>query len=81
MLKLAGNKISTLPPEIARLGRLEELDVSDNDLSALPTSLASLSGTLRSLAVEGNPLRAIRRAVLDRGTPALLEYLASRAPV
>ncbi len=58
--------------------RLEELDLSNNDISAVPPNLSLLSGTLRSLLLEGNPLRTMRRAVLDGGTPAIMAWLKDR---
>jgi len=35
---------------------------------------------LRNLALEGNPLRSIRRPIIARGTPAVLEYLRDKLP-
>lgn len=60
---------------------LTVLDVSNNELSRLPPELGKLQDTLRTLLVEGNPLRSIRRNVLMGGTAALLEYLSTRIPV
>eukprot|EP00884_Botryococcus_braunii_P023561 jgi/Botrbrau1/988/Bobra.114_1s0028.1 len=73
------NKITALPGCIAMLEHLEELDVSDNDVGHVPHSLGFLP-RLRCLLLEGNPIRSIRRPVLERGTAAVLEYLRSRAP-
>ena len=65
-------------------GRLEELDLANNAVAALPAELGLLSptrgGALRALMVQGNCIRAVRRALLEGGTGALLEYLASRLP-
>lgn len=58
--------------------RLNELHIADNELSSLPPALGLMQ--LRALSVGGNPLRAIRRAILDKGTPALLAYLKDRMP-
>jgi Leucine-rich repeat (LRR) protein len=41
-LTLAGLHIDTLPPEIGDLDALEELNLSDNDLSSLPVSIVKL---------------------------------------
>ncbi len=88
-LTLSGNRLAQLPPELARLTRLEELDVSNNDLASLPPQLGWLAppgpgggghGSLRALSLEGNPLRLIRRPILERGTLAVLEYLRDRIP-
>lgn len=59
--------------------RLEELTLTNNNLGMLPPQLGNMS-TLRSLALEGNPLRSIRRPVLAGGTPAVLAYLKTRMP-
>jgi Leucine-rich repeat (LRR) protein len=60
--------------------RLDELILSNNDLGSLPPQLGLLSDTLKALQLDGNPLRAIRRPVLDKGTPAVLQYLKERIP-
>ena len=56
------------------MSKLKRLDVSNNDLNNLPPQLA-LMEDLNSLAVEGNPLRAIRREIIAKGTVAIKEYL------
>lgn len=79
-LLLSDNSISEFPTApLATLTNLEELDIRNNALAQLPPQLA-LMPRLRSLSVEGNMLRSIRRTVIERGTPALLEYLKSRLP-
>jgi hypothetical protein len=79
-LLLSDNGISDIPTApLATLTNLEELDIRNNSLTQLPPQLA-LMPRLRSLSVEGNMLRTVRRTVLERGTPALLEYLRSRLP-
>lgn len=60
---------------------LTVLDVGNNELARLPPELGNLQDTLRTLVVDGNPLRSIRRNVLTGGTAALLEYLLTRIPV
>lgn len=80
-LCLDNNAIPELPlPPLEALPELEELTVRNNSLTALPPQLALLP-RLRTLSVDGNMLRTIRRSVLDRGSPALLEYLHSRLPL
>lgn len=79
-LLLSENGIADLPTgPLATLASLEELDLRNNALTQLPPQLA-LMPRLRSLSVEGNILRTVRRSVLERGTPALLEYLRTRLP-
>lgn len=52
----------------------------NNALSALPPQMGRMSPHLRSLALDGNCFRVIRRAVLDGGTAAVLEWLTDRIP-
>ena len=66
-----------LPDEIINLQSLERLDLSNNDLSTLPFTLGTLPH-LKSLQVDGNPMKAIRRDIIARGTQGLLKYLKSR---
>ena len=77
MLDLRENKITKLPDDIHCLQLLERLDVSCNDLSALPFSLGVLPH-LKSVQLEGNSLKTIRRDIIARGTVGLLKYLRSR---
>jgi len=72
--------LETVGPRLALPCRLEELNLSNNALGSLPPRLG-LMPALRALLVEGNCLRTIRRPILERGTPALLDYLRSRMPV
>mmetsp|Transcript_7320 Transcript_7320/g.19588 ORF Transcript_7320/g.19588 Transcript_7320/m.19588 type:complete len:382 (-) Transcript_7320:444-1589(-) len=80
VLNLSSNRISSLPADVARLAKLEELCLSNNELGNLPPQLGLLSATLRSLTLDGNPLRSIRRPIIERGTSAVLEYLKERIP-
>jgi Leucine-rich repeat (LRR) protein len=67
-----------VPESISSLRSLEELNLANNDLSGLPAKLGTLAPKLRLLLLEGNPLRAIRRPVLERGTQAVLQHLRDR---
>ncbi|NXG14943.1 LRC40 protein, partial [Grallaria varia] len=77
VLELRDNKIKSVPEEITLLQKLERLDLANNDISRLPYTLGNLS-QLKFLALEGNPLRTIRRDLLEKGTQELLKYLRSK---
>ncbi|GCB69992.1 leucine-rich repeat-containing protein 40 [Scyliorhinus torazame] len=77
VLELRDNKLKSLPDEIILLQDLERLDLTNNDISSLPYALGSLP-VLKSLLLEGNPLRTIRRDIIKRGTQELLKFLRSR---
>lgn len=60
--------------------RLQELDVSHNQLTGLPPQMGLMGPTLRVLLLEGNCIRVIRRPVLEKGTASVLEWLKDRIP-
>ncbi|XP_012508129.1 PREDICTED: leucine-rich repeat-containing protein 40 [Propithecus coquereli] len=76
VLDLRDNKLKSIPDEITLLQSLERLDLSNNDISSLPYSLGNLH--LKFLALEGNPLRTIRREIINKGTQEVLKYLRSK---
>ncbi|GLI60310.1 hypothetical protein VaNZ11_002426, partial [Volvox africanus] len=80
VLNLADNRMDTLPVEVSEMRGLDELNLSNNNIATLPPQLGLLSDTLRSLMLEGNPLRTLRRPILERGTAAVLSYLKDRIP-
>ncbi|KAM6219819.1 leucine-rich repeat-containing protein 40 isoform 3-T3 [Rhynchocyon petersi] len=76
VLDLRDNKLKSIPDEIALLQSLERLDLSNNDISSLPYLLGNLH--LKFLALDGNPLRTIRREIINKGTQEVLKYLRSK---
>eukprot|EP00249_Psilotum_nudum_P018527 c26852_g1_i1 orf=594-1856(-) len=80
ILDLSENALSSIPEGLSCLTCLEELDLSNNDLRTLTPQLGHLDFTLRVLRVDGNPLRSIRRSILERGTKAVLQYLKDKLP-
>lgn len=77
LIDLRDNKLKEVPNEIVNLQSLERFDVSNNDLNNLPFTLGTLPN-LKLLLVEGNPIKSIRRDIIQRGTLGLLKYLRSR---
>jgi hypothetical protein len=50
--------------------------VENNNISKLPTVLGFMK--LTGLKVDGNPLKLIKRSVIDKGTVALLDDLRNK---
>lgn len=78
ILSLEGNGLQAIDGAAiaGALEKLEELDLSNNNISRLPAELSRLP--LRSIGWEGNPLVAPNRTVCARGTPAIMAYLAGK---
>lgn len=74
------NAFLQVPEGITKLSALTRLDLTDNSLGSLPPRLGLLGPSLRVLELQGNPLRTIRRATLDKGTRAILDHLKDRIP-
>lgn len=78
VLDLSQNAIQSVPEGFKHLTSLAELDLTDNNISSLPPELGILEPSLQALRLDGNPLRSIRRTILDRGTKAILQYLKDK---
>jgi len=70
--------MTQLPDEICLLRNLNRLDVSNNSINVLPVTLSSLAHLI-SLQVDGNPIKTIRRDILQCGTARILKTLQERA--
>ena len=56
VLNLAKNGLSKVPDGISDMKNLRKLDLSNNQLTSLPREVASLSGTLVELSIQGNQI-------------------------
>eukprot|EP00750_Incisomonas_marina_P016914 INCI19651.1.p2 GENE.INCI19651.1~~INCI19651.1.p2 ORF type:complete len:741 (+),score=117.16 INCI19651.1:238-2460(+) len=79
---VASNFLEDLPGDVlSTLQILQHLDISNNRIGEVPASLGSLHN-LRSLKIEGNPIRDARlREALEAGVTRAKEYLLSRIPM
>jgi Leucine-rich repeat (LRR) protein len=74
ILRIAGNQLPSIPPELAtNLTSLRELDLSYNDLTAVPLITHSLEN-LRSLSLAGNPITSLSNTSL-LGAADTVEHL------
>lgn len=78
ILDLSQNSLQSIPKGFKNVASLAELDLSDNNITTLPPELGLLEDSLQVLRLDGNPLRSVRRTILDRGTKAVLNYLKDR---
>ena len=78
VLDVGQNKIRELPIAFVHfLSNLTSLTISNNDIDKLPP-LLGFHSKLNSLVVEGNPLKQVRRAIIERGTVAILAFLKDK---
>jgi Leucine-rich repeat (LRR) protein len=67
----------SIPVEITRMTSLERLDLSNNDIPGLPNEMGYMPH-LKSLLLDGNPLKTLRRDIVQRGTFEVLKYMRGR---
>lgn len=77
VLDLRDNKISIIPEEMIQVTTLTRFNIANNNVSSLPYKLGNLK-SLKAMVVDGNPMRGIRRDIVNRGTVELMKYLRSR---
>lgn len=78
VLDLGNNKIQELPRALPYyLQSLNNLNVLNNDIPLLP-HMMGLHKNLKNLQVDGNPLKMIRRAIIDKGSLGVMTYLRDK---
>jgi Leucine-rich repeat (LRR) protein len=77
MLDASDNQIQDATFLLELKQSLARLDLQNNNLSTLPAELG-LFPRLKNIVLDGNPLRAIRRDVIAKGTVELLAFLRDR---
>lgn len=78
VLDLGNNKIREIPIAFVHfLTSLGNLCLINNDLAQLPP-LMGFHRTLHTLQVDGNPLKTLRRQIIEKGTPAILNHLREK---
>jgi hypothetical protein len=78
-LDLSHCGLPRLPFSVLTLRALAALDVSNNGICEVPPLLGCLP-RLRDVNIGGNPQRQVRHATVERGAPAVLEFLRGRVP-
>ena len=77
-LDLGTNKITEIPIALVHFMRnLTQLTLINNDLEKLPPLLGNHK-KIKSLTIEGNPLKTIRRPVIIKGTDAIMGNLIDK---
>jgi Leucine-rich repeat (LRR) protein len=59
------------------LAELTHLNIENNNIGVLPTVMG-FHQKLRVLQVDGNPLKTIRRTIIEKGTQELMAYLRNK---
>lgn len=78
VLDLGNNKLKELPVALVYyLASLSLLNLVNNDLTQVP-ALLGLHKAIKTVQLEGNPLKAIRRPIIEKGTEAVLRYLRDK---
>lgn len=78
LLDVGGNKITEIPIALIHfLKNLCQLTLTNNDINRLP-NLIGMHKNIKNIQVDGNPLKSIRRAIIDRGSQGVLKYLMDK---
>ena len=75
---LGTNKISVIPNAMFHFMKsLCQVNLINNDIQKLPNIIGTHKA-LKNITVDGNPLKSIRRPIVDGGSGRLMTYLADK---
>lgn len=73
---VSNNQLQDISDAVFLKQSLNYLNLENNNLTKLPTVLGFMK--LLGLKVDGNPLKLIKRAVIEKGTVALMDFLRTK---
>ncbi|KAJ8674117.1 hypothetical protein QAD02_005379 [Eretmocerus hayati] len=74
ILSLNNNEIECIPEEIILLINVEQLDLSYNNISTVPSCIGTMPN-LQNFNIDGNKVKNIRRDIVQCGTPRVMKHL------
>eukprot|EP00347_Sterkiella_histriomuscorum_P009848 403339641 len=80
VLDLGNNKLREIPIALIHYcENLTLLNLQNNDISdrGIP-NLIGIHKNIKTIQIDGNPLKSIRRAIIEKGTEAILKYLRDK---
>lgn len=78
VLDIGNNKIREVPIALVfYLSKLNMLAMANNDITHMPNWIG-FHNRLSTLQIDGNPLKMIRRAIIDKGTQEIMRYLRDK---
>ena len=78
VLDLGGTKIKEIPIALVHyLANINQLNLINNDIDKIPHLLGHHTN-IKMVQIDGNPLKAIRRAIIEKGSEAILQYLRDK---
>ena len=78
VLDIGNNKIREMPTATAfYLASLTSLTMPNNDVTSMPAWIG-FHQRISTLQIDGNPLKQIRRQIVDKGTQEIMRYLRDK---